>query len=124
MIATSKKRLAANLYSSMTKAGRLRKDVITQMIEVVGLTPSGASTYYQNFKSGVWSADSSSNTINRCTGTSTSLQKEFPIAQDRLDLMSNYDLLVLHNKHALISLVNFISREHLMAEVRKFVHVY
>jgi len=35
--------------------GKKRKEVITAFVDTVGLSAAGASTYYQNFKSGVWS---------------------------------------------------------------------
>lgn len=35
-------------------AGQKRKEVITAFVDTVGLSTAGASTYYQNFKSGTW----------------------------------------------------------------------
>lgn len=126
MTTTSKKQLAGNLFTTMTQAGHSRKDIIAQMVAVAGLTYTGASTYYQNFKSGSWSASGSTGT------TTTRRYNNQPVTQqpvetsfkeDRLAAMTDYQLLELHNKHALIRLVGFQSREQLLAEVRKFVHV-
>ena len=35
-------------------AGKKGKEVITAFVDTVGLSAAGASTYYQNFKSGTW----------------------------------------------------------------------
>ena len=50
----SKKQLAGALYIEMHKQGKPRKDIIDAMMEKANLSFSGASTYYQNFKSGQW----------------------------------------------------------------------
>ena len=53
---TSKKQLAGAIYLKMKDAGKPRKDIIDAMVAECHLTFSGASTYYQNFKSGQWDA--------------------------------------------------------------------
>ncbi len=52
----SKKQLAATVFTSMTANGAAvkRKDVIAAMVAKAGLSPAGASTYFHNFRTGLW----------------------------------------------------------------------
>ena len=50
----SKKAIAAAVYVQMTTEGKRRKDIVFTMCEKAGLTEAGASTYYNNFRTGVW----------------------------------------------------------------------
>lgn len=52
----SKKQLAATVFTAMTAGGAVvkRKDVIAAMVAKAGLSPAGASTYFHNFRTGVW----------------------------------------------------------------------
>jgi len=48
-----KKEAALKLWKSVTdKTSMTRKEWIAKLVEVVGLTPAGASTYYANLKAG------------------------------------------------------------------------
>lgn len=49
----NKKADARKIFNKLN--GKKRKEVITAFMGTVGLSAAGASTYYQNFKSGVWS---------------------------------------------------------------------
>jgi hypothetical protein len=46
----SKMEKAKEVYERMTLDGQSRKDIIAAFVKEVGLTPAGASTYYQNLK--------------------------------------------------------------------------
>ena len=52
----SKKQLAATVYAAMTAGDVVvkRKDVIAAMVAKAGLSPAGASTYFHNFRTGLW----------------------------------------------------------------------
>ncbi len=52
----SKKQLAAAVYTAMTVGDVVvkRKDVIAAMVAKAGLSPAGASTYFHNFRTGLW----------------------------------------------------------------------
>lgn len=51
----ARKVLALRVYNERIKDHELtRKEAIAILVEEVGLTPAGASTYYSNFKSGKW----------------------------------------------------------------------
>lgn len=43
----SKAERARAIYARLHKAGKARKDIIKEFIDVVGLTKAGAATYYQ-----------------------------------------------------------------------------
>lgn len=45
---SSKAERARAIYINLHKAGKTRKDIIKEFIDVVGLTKAGAATYYQN----------------------------------------------------------------------------
>lgn len=52
----ARKVLGLRVYSEKIDGKDLtRKEAIAILVEEVGLTPAGASTYYANFKSGKWS---------------------------------------------------------------------
>ena len=51
----SKKQIAASIFNKMFKDGKSRKEIICAMCDNTNLSQNGASTYYANFKSGLWS---------------------------------------------------------------------
>ena len=53
----SKKARAIEMITAGWKANLVRKDIIAQMMKDLGLSAPGASTYYQNVKSGMWKAE-------------------------------------------------------------------
>jgi hypothetical protein len=53
--APTKKARTVAIYSEVMKAKGARKDGIARLTDELGLSPAGASTYWQNCKSGVWS---------------------------------------------------------------------
>jgi hypothetical protein len=52
----SKKAIAGRVYLAGVAAGHKRKVIIADMMAAAGLSDNGAGTYYQNFKSGQWTA--------------------------------------------------------------------
>lgn len=52
----TKKSQTIAIFTEMTAAGKVRKDIIAKMKTDLGLSDSGANTYYQNCKSGAWTA--------------------------------------------------------------------
>ena len=53
--APTKKARTVAIYSEVMKAKGARKDGIARLTDELGLSLAGASTYWQNCKSGVWS---------------------------------------------------------------------
>ena len=53
--APTKKTRTVAIYGEVMKAKGARKDGIARLTDELGLSPAGASTYWQNCKSGVWS---------------------------------------------------------------------
>lgn len=51
----SKKQIAGLIFNKMFKDGKSRKEIICEMCDKANLSQNGASTYYANFKSGLWS---------------------------------------------------------------------
>ncbi len=51
---TSKKAVAAAVFTAMNAAGNTRKEIMFTMCEKAGLSEAGAATYYNNFKKGLW----------------------------------------------------------------------
>jgi len=106
----SKKAIAGNLYTTMTAAGKSRKDILLAMITTADLTQSGAATYYNNFHSGTWkvteqaaasaTADASDSVVDTTTLPALDLSK-----------MKNTELVELYNQHASTPVKKFKSRE-------------
>lgn len=110
----SKKQIAGLVYGKLVGAGKPRKEVIGEMVTQADLTLNGASTYYQNFKSGQWdwNPDSKSSTIAAV---------EPPVVvQVNFDVMSVAQLLDYYNSRALIKLSGFVSREDAMNMITKY----
>ena len=110
--AVNKKVVAGMVYGEMVAAGKPRKEVIQAMVDRANLTVNGASTYYQNFKSGQWDYKPSSK-------TKTEVAAPEPIKVD-FDSMSVPQLLVYYNEHALIKLSGFVSREDALNMIEKY----
>lgn len=53
----SKKQVSVALYRSLTAAGKSRKEIIAEFRVKAGLTPAGASTYYHNIHTGLWTEE-------------------------------------------------------------------
>lgn len=55
-MSSNKKTIAGSVFASMTEQQNPRKEIIAEMIVQAGLTTAGAATYYNNFRTGVWTA--------------------------------------------------------------------
>ena len=99
----SKKQIAGAIYLQDTKLGLKRKDIIVNMMDQAQLSFSGASTYYQNFKSGQWDPHPKNQPAVQPVAAA-------PV-EIELDNMTELELLNYYNEHASFKLANFASRE-------------
>lgn len=53
---SNKKTIAGTVFLTMTEQGKPRKEIVAEMISQAGLTTAGAATYYNNFRTGIWTA--------------------------------------------------------------------
>lgn len=91
----SKKEIAAQIYVDMIQRQCPRKDIIGAMMKQADLTFNGASTYYQQFKSGV-----------------ANLANVKPrVERPKYETMSIDDLLQFYNEHATVKLHGFLCHE-------------
>ena len=107
--ATSKKQVAAALFVEMTKNGAKRVDIINAMVAKANMTFSGASTYYQNFKSGAW------DTAPKVDG-----HIDYKSGVD-FDSMDDEEVLAWFNEHAGLNIAGFADREEMMSVINRFM---
>lgn len=91
----SKKEIAAQIYVDMTQRKCPRKDIIAEMMKEANLSFNGASTYYQQFKSGVANLSNVKPRVERPDYTTMSID----------------DLLKFYNEHAQVKLHGFLCHE-------------
>ena len=98
---TSKKQLAGAIFLEMTEKKLQRKFIIEAMVAQCQLTFSGASTYYQNFKSGQWDAYPKQVVV---------VKPDPKIGVD-FDSMSDDELLMFFWEHTGVEISGFATRE-------------
>ena len=104
---TSKKQIAAALYLEMTSAGTKRVDIINAMVAKANMTFSGASTYYQNFKSGAWDTAPKG-------GVDLKAGVDF-------ESMTETELVAWFNKHSGLAINELWIRDDIMALINRFI---
>ena len=134
----SKKQLAATVFTSMTANGAAvkRKDVIAAMVAKAGLSPAGASTYFHNFRTGLWvitTPTPQQEEVVAETSTAEEVVVEAPAEEVVVEapaeevvavdysVMSKAQLVALYNSKATKHVVNF--RDHATA-VRRVTELF
>ena len=107
----SKKQLAGAIYLKMKEAGLQRKFIIDAMVAECHLTFSGASTYYQNFKSGQWDAHPKA----------VAEVKPDPKIGVDFDSMSDDELLMFFWEHTGVEISGFLNREDAMLAINGLI---
>ena len=111
VVATSKKQLAGAIYTKMHDAGIQRKFIIDAMVAECHLTFSGASTYYQNFKSGQWDPKPKQ----------VAVAKVDPKIGGAFEAMSDDELLMFFWEHTGVEISGFLNREDAMLAINGLV---
>ena len=111
VVTTSKKQLAGAIYLKMKEAGLQRKFIIDAMVAECHLTFSGASTYYQNFKSGQWDAHPKA----------VAEVKPDPKIGVDFDAMDEDALLMFFWEHTGVEISGFASREDAMLAINGLI---
>lgn len=107
----SKKQIAGIIYLKCTELGLKRKEIIIEMVVHAALSFSGASTYYQNFKSGQW------NPQPKAEDTAVGIPSA--LVAVNFNAMSEIELLEYYNAHANIKLTGFVNRADALAMVNR-----
>lgn len=110
----SKKATAALLYAQLTAAGKPRKEVLFEMVEKAGLTQSGAATYFNNFKQGIWPIP-----VVTPETPETPVVESVAVPQINLSEMKLTELVELYNVHASAPVKKFKDRATAERRVRE-----